>query len=409
MNAPAGPLAHVKVLDLSRILAGPWAGQILADLGAEVIKVERPGVGDDTRAWGPPFLKGPDGQDTREAGYYLAVNRGKRSITVSLDKPEGQRIVRELAMQADIVLENYKAGTLERYGLDEASLRKINPRLIYCSVTGFGQTGPRRDQPAYDFLIQAMGGLMSVTGEQDGRPGGGPQKVGVPIVDLMTGLYAAVSVLAALARRNETGKGDAIDIAMLDVQVASLANQAMNYLVSGRVPQRNGNAHPNIQPQDVYACADGDVILVVGNDGQFARLCEVFGRSEWSSDERFATNAQRVRHIGELSVLLRGQFATWERERLISALDAAGVPCGAINSVAEVFRDPQVQARGLLRQVPHPSGVDVPQVASPMRFAEAALQAQTAPPLLGQHSDEILGGLGYGAADIAALRSAGAI
>ena len=272
MNPNAGPLSHVKVLDLSRILAAPWAGQILADLGAEVIKVERPGVGDDTRAWGPPFLKGPDGKDTKEAGYYLAVNRGKRSITVSLDKPEGQRIVRELALKADIVLENYKAGTLERYGLDEASLRKVNPRLIYCSVTGFGQTGPRRDQPAYDFLIQAMGGLMSVTGEKDGRPGGGPQKVGIPIVDLMTGMYTAVSVLAALARRNETGKGDYIDIGMLDVQVATLSNQAMNYLVSGKVPKRNGNAHPNIQPQDVYACADGDVILVVGNDGQFAKL-----------------------------------------------------------------------------------------------------------------------------------------
>jgi crotonobetainyl-CoA:carnitine CoA-transferase CaiB-like acyl-CoA transferase len=312
-------------------------------------------------------------------------------------------------LKTDIVLENYKAGTLERYGLGEASLRKVNPRLIYCSVTGFGQTGPRRDQPAYDFLIQAMGGLMSVTGEKDGRPGGGPQKVGVPIVDLMTGMYTAVSVLAALARRNETGKGDYIDIAMLDVQVATLSNQAMNYLVSGKVPKRNGNAHPNIQPQDVYACADGDVILVVGNDGQFAKLCEVFGHAEWVGDERFSTNAQRVRNIGELSAMLRDMFAEWERERLIAALDAAGVPCGAINSVADVFKDPQVKARGMLKQVPHPSGVDVPQVSTPMRFTDAPLQTQTAPPLLGQHSDDILTELGYGTADIAALRAAGAI
>ncbi|URI07502.1 CoA transferase [Aquincola tertiaricarbonis] len=405
----SGPLSHVKVLDLSRILAAPWAGQILADLGAEVIKVERPGAGDDTRAWGPPFLKDAEGRDTKEAGYYLAVNRGKRSITLSLDKPEGQRIVRELAMECDIVLENYKAGTLARYGLDEASLRAINPRLIYCSVTGFGQTGPRRDQPAYDFLIQAMGGLMSVTGERDGLPGGGPQKVGVPIVDLMTGMYAAVAVLAALARRDRTGRGDAIDIGMLDVQVAALANQAMNYLVSGKVPRRNGNAHPNIQPQDVYACADGDVILVVGNDGQFRKLCEVLGQPAWAADERYATNAQRVRHIGELAPMLRQAFAGWQREALIAALDAAGVPCGAINSVAEVFRDPQVVARGLLRHVPHPTGVDVPQVGSPMRFAEAQLQVPAAPPLLGQHSDDILAGLGYGAEAVAALRREGVV
>ncbi|RZM02924.1 MAG: CoA transferase, partial [Variovorax sp.] len=355
MTPSQGPLSHVKVLDLSRILAAPWASQILADLGAEVVKVERPGAGDDTRTWGPPFLKDAEGRDTKEAGYYLAVNRGKRSITVNLDSAEGQEIVKALAMRADIVLENYKAGTLARYGLDEASLRKLNPRLIYCSVTGFGQTGPRRDQPAYDFLIQAMGGLMSVTGERDGRPGGGPQKVGVPIVDLMTGMYTAVSVLAALARRNECGVGDAIDIAMLDVQVATLSNQAMNYLVSGKVPRRNGNAHPNIQPQDVYACADGDVILVVGNDGQFARLCGVLGHPEWRTDERYATNAQRVRHIAELSALLREAFAGWEREKLIAALDAAGVPCGPINDVAEVFEEPQVKARGLLRHVPHPA------------------------------------------------------
>ncbi len=409
MNPQAGPLSHVKVLDLSRILAAPWAGQILADLGAEVIKVERPGVGDDTRAWGPPFLKGPDGRDTQEAGYYLAVNRGKRSITVSLDKPEGQRIVRELALKADIVLENYKAGTLARYGLDEASLRKVNPRLIYCSITGFGQTGPRRDQPAYDFLIQAMGGLMSVTGEKDDQPGGGPQKVGIPIVDLMSGMYAAVAVLAALARRDKTGVGDTIDIAMLDVQVATLSNQAMNYLVSGQVPKRNGNAHPNIQPQDVFACADGDVILVVGNDGQFAKLCEALGHPEWAGDARFATNAQRVRHTRELSPLLRQAFAAWGRSPLIAALDAAGVPCGAINSVADVFEDPQVKARGMLKNVPHPSGVDVPQVGSPMRFADAPLQTQAAPPLLGQHSDDVLAELGYAAADIATLRAAGVV
>ena len=409
MTNAKGPLSHVRVLDLSRILAAPWAGQILADLGAEVIKVERPGAGDDTRTWGPPFLKDAQGRDTKEAGYYLAVNRGKRSITVSLEKPEGQKIVKKLAARADIVLENYKVGTLARYGLDEASLRKVNPRLIYCSVTGFGQTGPRRDQPAYDFLIQAMGGLMSVTGEKDGRPGGGPQKVGVPIVDLMTGMYAAVSVLAALARRNETGVGDSIDIAMLDVQVATLSNQAMNYLVSDKVPRRNGNAHPNIQPQDVYACADGDVILVVGNDGQFAKLCQVFGQPDWATDPRFATNAQRVRNIGELSALLRDEFAAWEREKLIVALDKAGVPCGPINTVADVFKDPQVKARGMLSYVPHPSGVEAPQVGSPMRFAETPLQTQAAPPLLGQHSDAILAELGYGAGDIEYLRSAGAI
>ncbi len=408
-NTSAPPLTHVKVLDLSRILAAPWAAQVLADLGADVIKVERPGAGDDTRSWGPPFLRDADGKNTREAGYYLAVNRGKRSITLSLDKPEAQQIVRELAMKADIVLENYKAGTLARYGLDEASLRKINPRLIYCSVTGFGQTGPRRDQPAYDFLIQAMGGLMSVTGEKDGKPGAGPQKVGIPIVDLMTGMYTAVAVLAALARRNETGVGDYIDIGMLDVQVATLSNQAMNFLVSDQVPTRNGNAHPNIQPQDVYRCADGDVILVVGNDGQFAKLCEVLGHSEWPLDERFSTNAQRVRHIAELSAMLHGSFEKWKRDDMIDALDKAGVPCGPINNVAQVFKDPQVIARGMLKQVPHPCGVDVPQVASPMRFADAALCAQSPPPLLGQHTERILEELGYSSVDIVTMQAGGVV
>ncbi|WP_288251448.1 CaiB/BaiF CoA-transferase family protein [uncultured Hydrogenophaga sp.] len=405
----SAPLSHVKVLDLSRILAAPWASQVLADMGADVIKVERPGAGDDTRTWGPPFLKDSAGRDTRESGYYLAVNRGKRSITVALDTPEGQRIVRELAARSDIVLENYKAGTLKRYGLDAESLRAANPRLIYCSVTGFGQTGPRRDQPAYDFLIQAMGGLMSVTGERDDLPGGGPQKVGIPIVDLMTGMYTAVSVLGALARRERTGEGSIIDIGMLDVQVATLANQAMNHLVSGKEPRRNGNAHPNIQPQDVYRCADGEFILVVGNDGQFARLCEVLGHTEWSADERFRENAQRVRNIGELNGLLRAKFALWTRADLLASLDKVGVPCGAINSIPEVFQDPQVLARQMVRQVPHPCGVDVPQLASPIRFLDASMPMPPAPPMLGEHGNAILQELGYSEANIASLRAQGVI
>lgn len=409
MNERQGPLSHVRVLDLSRILAAPWASQILADLGADVVKVERPVVGDDTRAWGPPFLKDADGNDTSEAGYYLAVNRGKRSITVSLDKPEGQRIVRELAMKSDIVLENYKAGTLKKYGLDQESLRQLNPKLIYCSVTGFGQTGPRKDQPAYDFLIQAMGGLMSVTGERDDKPGGGPQKVGVPIVDLMTGMYTAVSVLAALAKRDQTGCGDSIDIAMLDVQVATLANQAMNHLVSGKVPHRSGNAHPNIQPQDVYDCADGHFILVVGNDAQFAKLCQTLNVAHWAQDERFASNAQRVRHIAELNTMLRERLALWKRADLIAALDAAGVPAGAINSVPEVFEDPQVKFRDMLKFVPHPSGVMAPQISTPMRFTDAQLVTAAAAPLLGQHSDDILRELGYNESTILALRESGTV
>jgi crotonobetainyl-CoA:carnitine CoA-transferase CaiB-like acyl-CoA transferase len=403
------PLAHVKVLDLSRILAAPWASQILADLGAQVIKVERPHVGDDTRSWGPPFLKDARGHDTKEAGYFLAVNRGKRSITIDLSSPEGQTVVRDLAMHSDIVLENYKVDTLEKYGLDQASLRRLNPRLIYCSVTGFGQTGPRRDQPAYDFLIQAMGGLMSVTGERADLPGGGPQKVGVPIVDLMTGMYATVAVLAALERRNQTGKGDCIDIAMLDVQVASLANQAMNYLVSGKVPVRNGNAHPNIQPQDVFSCCDGDFILVVGNDGQFVRLCGALGHPEWAQDVRFRTNPQRVQNLSELLPLLRAKFAQFSRVQLLNLLDKVDVPCGPINTVPEVFDDPQVKARGLLKQVAHPSGAVVPQIMSPIRFNDATMPNSLVPPLLGQHSDEILKELGYSASQIETLRQAGVI
>jgi crotonobetainyl-CoA:carnitine CoA-transferase CaiB-like acyl-CoA transferase len=386
----AGPLSHVRVLDLSRILAGPWAGQVLADLGADVIKIERPAVGDDTRTWGPPFLRDPSGKPTRESGYYLSVNRGKRSITVDLDKPEGQAIVRSIAARSDIVLENFKVGTLKRFGLDYESLKVVNPKIIYCSITGFGQTGPKREAAAYDFMIQAMGGLMSVTGERDGMPGAGPQKVGVPIVDLMTGMYAAVGVLAALARRERTGHGDYVDLAMLDVQAAFLANQAMNWLVSGNEPKRGGNRHPNIQPQDVFPCADGFVALAVGNDGQFAKLADILGHPEWSVDERFATNPARVRNHSMLDPLLRAEFAKRSRTELVAALEHDGVPCSPINTVPEVFAEPQLQHRKMLRDLPHPAAGRVPQVVSPLNFANAPLAFDRAPPLLGQHTEEVL-------------------
>ncbi len=403
------PLKHIKVLDLSRILAAPWAGQVLADLGADVIKVERPGMGDDTRSWGPPFLKDKDGVETKEAGYYLSANRGKRSITVDLNTAEGQKIIRDLAAQSDIVLENYKANTLNKFGLGYDDLKVVNPRLIYCSVTGFGQTGPRRDHAAYDFMIQAMGGLMSVTGERDDLPGGGPQKVGVPIVDLMTGMYTAVAVLAALERLNVTGKGDYIDIAMLDVLVSSMANQNMNYLVSGNPPKRAGNKHPNIQPQDVFQCSDGYIVLVVGNDSQFAKFCEVIGRTEWATDERFSTNGKRVRNQKILlpmitKILLQKSMKVWADQ-----LDTAGVPCSAINTIPEVFEDEQVKHRGLFIQVPHPTAGTVPQVISPIRFADAKLSFDRPPPLLGQHTRDILGELGLDSAEIDGLAARGVI
>jgi crotonobetainyl-CoA:carnitine CoA-transferase CaiB-like acyl-CoA transferase len=391
----AGPLSHVRVLDLSRIMAGPWAGQILADLGAEVVKVERPVVGDDARAWGPPFLKDTSGNPTREAGYYLSVNRGKRSITLDLDKPEGQAVVRALAARSDIVLENFKVGTLKRFGLDYENLKTVNPRLIYCSITGFGQTGPKRDAPAYDFMIQAMGGLMSVTGEADDKSGGGPQKVGVPVTDIMTGMYATVAVLAALARRNETGSGDYIDIGMLDVQVGFLANQAMNYLVSGKPPRRNGNAHPNIQPQDVFACRDGYLALAVGNDSQFEKFAAALGHAEWAQNPQFRTNAERVRNRETLKgkiadILTQGEVRTW-----VARIEAAGVPAAAINTVPMVLEEPQVKHREMLRHLPHPLSGTVPQIVSPMRFQESPLVFERAPPLLGEHTSEVLQELGF--------------
>jgi len=403
------PLSHIRVLDLSRIMAGPWAGQLLADLGADVVKVERPGAGDDTRGWGPPFLKNPDGSDSREAGYFLSVNRGKRSLTLSLDKPEGQRIVRLLAARSDILVENYKAGTLRRYGLDFDSLKQENPRLIYCSVTGFGQDGPRRDQAAYDFLIQAMGGLMSITGERDDRPGGGPQKVGIPIVDIMTGMYATVAMLAALARREVSGQGEYIDIGMLDVQIGFLANQAMNHLLSGKAPRRAGNAHPNVQPQDVFPCRDGKLVIVVGNDGQFAKFCAALGRPEWTADERFATNAARVRNLGVLNPMIVAELARHDRAHWEAAFEAVGVPCGPINSIAEAFDDAQARHRGMRFDLPHPSGAILPQVANPMRFRNAPLKHDIPPPMLGQHTAEILAGLDFSNQEIEQLRKAGII
>lgn len=389
-----GPLSHIRVLDMGRIMAAPWCTQMLADLGADVIKIERPGVGDDTRSWGPPFLSDSDGNRTKEAGYYLSVNRGKRSVTIDMASADGQAIIRKIAETADVVIENFKAGALARYGLDAASLRAIKPDLVYCSVTGFGQDGPRADQAAYDFAIQAMGGLMSVTGERDDLPGGGPQKVGVPIVDLMTGMYAAVAILAALNRRAQTGGGETIDLAMLDVATAFLANQAMNNLVSGRVPQRGGNRHPNIQPQDVFACADGYFVLAVGNDGQFAKLCATLGHPEWASDARFTTNAARVGANADLTPLLSDAFATRSREDLLAALDVAGVPAAPINTVPQVFADPQVVHRKMLRDLPHPLSGTVPQVVSPMNFADAPLAFDRAPPLLGADTRTMLEELG---------------
>jgi crotonobetainyl-CoA:carnitine CoA-transferase CaiB-like acyl-CoA transferase len=400
----AGPLSHVRVLDLSRIMAGPWSTQILADLGADVIKVERPGAGDDTRSWGPPYLKDRAGAETKEAAYYLAVNRGKRSITVSLDKSEGQNLIRSLAVHSDILVENYKVGTLARFGLDYESLKVVNPRLIYCSITGYGQTGPKRELAAYDFAIQGMGGLMSVTGERDEHPGGGPQKVGIPVVDLTTGMYATVAMLAALAARHESGRGEYIDVGMLDVQAAMLCTQAMNFLTSSRIPRRHGNAHPNIQPQDVYNCRDGAMVLACGNDGQFLKLSQIIGQPHLAQDARYATNAARVRNLTTLTPILQECFAQHDRAHWVAELEAAGVPCGPINTVAEVFEDPQVRFRRMQINLPHPLAGNVPLVGSPMVFTEDPLKLERAPPLLGEHTDEVLQELGLDAIAIADLR-----
>lgn len=389
-----GPLSHIRVLDLSRIMAGPWAGQVMADLGADVIKVERAGAGDDTRTWGPPYLKDKDGKDTRESGYFLSVNRGKRSVELDLASKRDQDIVKELTKRSDIVLENFKVGTLPRYGLGYEDLAAVNPKLIYCSITGFGQSGPYRDNAAYDFMIQGMGGLMSITGERDDAPGGGPQKVGVPIVDIMTGMYATIACLAALARRNETGQGEYIDLAMLDVQASFLANQAMNYLVSGKPPKRSGNRHPNIQPQDVFPVRDGHIVLACGNDGQYRKLCEAMGKPELADDPRFADNKSRVVNLAILHPIISECLLTRDLKDWLQDLEARGVPCGPINTIPMVFEDPQIKHRNMLRELSHPAAGTVKQVVSPMNFKNAPLSFDRPPPMLGEHTKDVLRELG---------------
>ncbi|WP_119687967.1 CaiB/BaiF CoA transferase family protein [Pseudomonas putida] len=405
-----GALSHLRVLDLSRVLAGPWSGQILADLGADVIKVERPGSGDDTRAWGPPFLKDVQGENTSEAAYYLSANRNKRSVTIDFTQPEGQRLVRELAAKSDIVIENFKVGGLAAYGLDYASLKLVNPRLIYCSITGFGQTGPYAKRAGYDFMIQGLGGLMSLTGRPDGEEGAGPVKVGVALTDILTGLYSTVAILAALANRDQAGVGQHIDMALLDVQVACLANQAMNYLTTGNPPRRLGNAHPNIVPYQDFPTADGDFILTVGNDGQFRKFAEVAGQPQWADDPRFATNKLRVANRSQLIPLIRQATVFKTTAEWVSQLEAAGVPCGPINDLAQMFQDPQVLARGLAVSMPHALGGSVPQVASPIRLSETPVEYRRAPPLLGEHTEEVLGDvLGLDGDALGRLRSAGVL
>ncbi|MDB6446921.1 CaiB/BaiF CoA-transferase family protein [Pseudomonas sp. 21TX0197] len=405
-----GALSHLRVLDLSRVLAGPWAGQILADLGAEVIKVERPGNGDDTRAWGPPFLKDANGENTTEAAYYLSANRNKQSVTIDFTQPEGQKLVRELAAKSDILIENFKVGGLAAYGLDYDSLKAINPRLIYCSITGFGQTGPYAKRAGYDFMIQGLGGLMSLTGRPEGEEGAGPVKVGVALTDILTGLYSIAAILAALAHRDHAGGGQHIDMALLDVQVACLANQAMNYLTTGHAPKRLGNAHPNIVPYQDFPTADGDFILTVGNDGQFRKFAEVAGQPRWADDPRFATNKQRVANRSILIPLIRQATVFKTTAEWVAQLECAGVPCGPINDLAQVFADPQVQARGLAIELPHGLAGKVPQVASPIRLSETPVEYRSAPPLLGEHTLEVLRRvLGLDEAAVAAFREAGVV
>ncbi len=429
MTTQPAALSHLKVLDLSRVLAGPWATQMLADLGADVIKVERPGAGDDTRNWGPPFLQDADGNDTTEATYFTACNRNKRAITLDMAQPEGQALIRQMAAGSDILVENFKVGGLKHYGLDYASLKAINPRLIYCSVTGFGQTGPYAERAGYDLMIQAMSGMMSITGHADDQPGGGPMRMGVALIDILTGIYASTAILAAVEARHTTGQGQHIDMALLDVGMAVLANQAAGYLNSGKVPQRQGNTHPSLAPYQTFETLDGSMLLAIGNEGQFARFCSAAGHPEWSSDARFASNTLRVQHREALAALMQPETRQRSTADWIALLEDKAVPCGAINDLAQAFADPQVQARGLVikqalaqvQQAPvatnsevnegaalatnNPALIPVNTVASPLRLSATPPVLRRPPPRLGEHTDEVLGELGLSAAEVAALRA----
>jgi crotonobetainyl-CoA:carnitine CoA-transferase CaiB-like acyl-CoA transferase len=386
----SGPLAGVRVVDLTRVMSGPYCTMMLADMGADVLKIEQPGRGDDTRAWGPPFLKDRDGNDTPESAYYLACNRGKRSVAIDFTMPEGRDLVRALARQSDALVENFKVGGLAKYGLDYASVATINPRLVYASITGFGQTGPYAARAGYDFIIQGMSGFMSVTGERDGLPGGGPQKAGVAITDLMTGMYTSVALLAALAHRERTGEGQWIDASLFDSSVAMMAVIDLNYLVSGIVPARAGNAHQNIVPYQTFPCADGHVILAVGNDGQFRAFCDIAGRPEWARDPRFATNAARVRNRATLVPLIEAAMCTRTQREWLGLLEPAGIPSGPINRIDQVFTDPQVEARGMRIDLPHPLAGTVPQVRAPLALSATPIASACAPPLLGADTAGVL-------------------
>jgi formyl-CoA transferase len=415
-NPKQGALPHIKVLDLSRVLAGPWCTQMLADLGADVVKVERPGAGDDTRHWGPPFLQDAQGQDTSQATYFTACNRNKRSVAIDMAQPEGQALIRQMALQSDVLVENFKVGGLAHYGLDYASLKALNPRLIYCSVTGFGQDGPYAPRAGYDLMIQAMSGMMSITGRADDQLGGGPLRVGVALTDLFTGVYACSAILAAIEVRHRTGEGQHIDMALLDVGMAILANQAAGFLNTGAVPQRMGNSHPSLAPYQDFPTADGAMLLAIGNDGQFARFCQAAGHPEWATDARYASNTLRVKHRSALIPAMEAVTRTRSTADWIALLEDKAVPCGAINDIGQAFADAQVQARGLkLNQALAPAVIDgtaiesIASVASPLRLSATPPVLHRAPPMLGEHTDEVLAGLGLAADVVAGLRAKGVV